>query len=127
MDDTLHWKGKGLNYAKAVEDKVKAFGKVVDTSVDLTVDKLGKAIDDGCDIEMASDGHMAAIVGVTKLDNGKWSIDIAHDTAQGDDKAKHNTVTETVTFSPGDKKIKGGTFVDGQTVLAFVVECKKAK
>ena len=121
LDVTLGWDPKKNGLTDGwLEKKKKKFGKLIDTSTK-GVDQLGQAMDDGCDIELEADTHIAAIVGVTKLNTGKWSIDVAHDTDQG---KAGGTKTETIIYSPGDSRIKGGTFLDGTKVSNFIVECK---
>jgi hypothetical protein len=89
---------------------------------------VGKWMDEKCDVEIwtAGDngGHFAAVVGISKGQNGKYSIDVAHDTKQGED---GGTTTETVTYDPRTNKISGGTWMDGTQLQTFVIECPKKK
>ena len=66
----------------------------------------------------------AAIVGITKLANGKYAIDVAHDTSQG---KAGGTKTETTTFDPATNSFSGGTFLDGTKLDQFVIECRSRK
>jgi hypothetical protein len=105
-----------------VHKKAQATNSKIDTYPDISVDKIGKAMDSGCDIELVADKHVAAVVGIAKLNTGKYSIDVAHDTEQG---KAGGTKTETIIYAPGSGGIQGGTFLDGTKVTNFVAECKK--
>lgn len=74
----------------------------------------------GCDVELGSPNHRAAVVGITKLANGKYSIDVAHDTKQG---VAGGTKTETVSYDPTTGKLSGATFFNNVDFRNFVIEC----
>lgn len=78
-----------------------------------------QALDDDCDVEMETNGHTVAIVGMTRLADGKYSVDIKHDTQQGQ---AGGTVTETVTLDPATGAITGGTGTGGGFNY-LVIEC----
>ena len=83
--------------------------------------KLAEEIEDGQDVELQGDWHTAAIVGITDLGGGKFSIDVAHDTKQGQ---AGGTKTETITYDPNTKKFTGSPgFFDGSSFRYAVVEC----
>ena len=77
------------------------------------------ALDEDCDIEIEMHGHTAAVVGATRLEDGRYSIDIAHDTDQGDE---GGTTVETVTLDPATGAITGGTGTGGGFNY-LVIEC----
>lgn len=84
---------------------------------------LAAEIDAGQDVELQGDWHTAAIVGITDLGGGKFSIDVAHDTEQG---KKGGTKTETIVYNPTTKKFEGSPgFFDGSSFRYAVVECPK--
>jgi hypothetical protein len=67
-----------------------------------------QAMKDGKDVEFECKGHTVAVVGMTDLGNGKYSIDIAHDTKQG---VAGGTKVETITWD--GMKFTGSKFVSG--------------
>lgn len=85
------------------------------------IDKLIAEMDNNCDCEIDGAVHIVAILGVTKLKDGTYSIDIRHDTDQTDD--TKGTKDETVIYDPTTGKLKGGKWLDGKVVDHFVVEC----
>lgn len=113
-------KGKGTGDSW-VKKKVDKFGKKIDTS-EIGIADVAAAIDKGCDVELVAETHLAAVVGISKLANGKYSVDVAHDTLQGQ---AGGTKVETLIIPGTDQTIKGGTFLDGTKVRTFVCECKK--
>jgi hypothetical protein len=105
-------------------DHLAAKGIPIDTT-EVSVADVGKKIDEKCDVEMWTQGsvkHFAAVVGISKGADGKYSIDVAHDTDQGN---VGGAKTETVTYDPAADKISGGTWLNDAKVLTFVVECPR--
>lgn len=86
------------------------------------VKDVAAAIDSDCDVELDGEIHIAAIVGITPLKDGKYTIVVRHDTAQGED---GGTMDQPVTYDPKTNKISGGEWLDGRVVDHFVVECYK--
>lgn len=83
--------------------------------------KIAEEIKSGQDVELLGDWHAAAIVGITDLGGGKFSIDVAHDTEQG---KAGGTKTETITYDPNTKKFSGSPgFFAGSSFRYAVVEC----
>lgn len=72
---------------------------------------IAAEIDRGEDVELQGDWHAAAIVSITDLAGGKFSVDVAHDTAQG---MAGGTKTQTIIFNPTTGKFEGSPgFFDG--------------
>ena len=69
------------------------------------VSELVLQIDMGHDVELELNGHTVALVGITPLADGTYSLDIAHDTDQDNDSA--GTVIQTITYDPTTDKISG--------------------
>jgi hypothetical protein len=87
--------------------------------------KLAAEIKDGQDVELVGGWHMAAVVSITALDDGKYAIEVAHDTNQGN---PGGTKTETITYDPKTKRFKGSPgFFNGSIFRYAVVECPKRK
>ena len=83
--------------------------------------KLAAEIDDGQDVELQGDWHTAAVVGITDLGGGKYAINVAHDTNQGNNSG---TKTDSITYDPVTKKFKGSPcFFKGSSFRYAVVEC----
>ena len=75
----------------------------------------------GQDVELQGDWHTDAVVGITDLGGGKFSIDVAHDTKQGQ---PGGTKTDTITYDPNTNKFTGSPhFFDGSSFRYAVVEC----
>lgn len=105
-------------------DYLAARNVPIDT-IEVGVADVGARIDQKCDVEMWTEGavkHFVAVVGLSKGKDGKYSIDVAHDTKQGE---KGGTLTETVTYDPAANQISGGAWLDKGKVLSFVVECPR--
>jgi hypothetical protein len=118
-------KGKGTpdGFIQKKIAYLKKKGIPVDT-VGTDAAGVGKQMDNKCDVEIWTGAHFAAVVGISKGQNGKYSIDVAHDT---DQRHVGGTTTETVTYDPKTNKIKGGTWMDGTDLHTFVIECPKKK
>lgn len=66
-------------------------------------------------------GHCVAVTGITKQADGKYSVQITHDTKQGE---AGGTKTETVTYDPATGKFTGGS-LNGWSLHHTVVESPK--
>lgn len=92
------------------------------------VDKICDLLDRDCAVEMftltptGGFGHAVAIVGIIKLKNGRYSIDVAHDVEQNQG---GGTKTETVTWDTTTNRIEGGKSLNCKAVWFLVVECPK--
>lgn len=86
--------------------------------------KLAAEIDAGQDVEIRGDGHVAAVVGITELGSGKYTIDIAHDTKQG---KKGGNITQSITYNSVTNKFEGGWCFNGAPFSYAVVEHPKEK
>ncbi|MBL9031785.1 MAG: proprotein convertase P-domain-containing protein [Phycisphaerae bacterium] len=85
-----------------------------------TMAEMLQALKDMKDVELQGGWHTAAIVGMTDLGNGKYSIDVAHDTKQG---MAGGTQVDTIEYDPATNKFKGSPgFFDGSTFNYGVVE-----
>lgn len=86
------------------------------------ISKLVAEIDLHQDIELQGDWHTAAIVGITKENDGKWTLDIKHDKDQDNDSA--GLTTETITYNPATGILSGSPgFFNGSTFRYAIVEC----
>jgi len=86
------------------------------------IDKIGAEIDAKQDVEMELFGHTVSVVGISRLKNGTYKFDIAHDRFQCDGKTPpkkpENNIWDPVTQS------WSGTLT-GFGLNYFVVECPK--
>jgi hypothetical protein len=78
------------------------------------------ALDNNCDVELDATRHIAAIVGVQKLKDGKYAVTVAHDTKQNE---AGGTIQETGTYDPATGVFTGITWVNNDTICGFVIEC----
>jgi hypothetical protein len=117
--------GTPAGWIKKKKDYVSNKGLPIDTT-EGTIDDLPKLIDRKCDVEIRGGtpewGHVVMVVGVVKGADGKYTIDIAHDTKQGEADGR---VTESIVYDPATKTFKGGTWLDGKKLQEIVVECPK--
>jgi len=112
--------GAPVNWYDYKDAYMQANGYPVTTTV-VNVSDIGDEIDKGQDVELTGDWHCAAVVGTTDLGGGKSSIDVAHDTKQGQ---AGGTKTETVTYDSTTGKLSGSPgFFDGSGVTSVVSEC----
>jgi len=70
----------------------------------LRLSDIAAEIDHGEDVELQGGWHTAAIVGITDLGGGKFSLDVAQDTKQG---VAGGTQVDTIVFDPATGKFKG--------------------
>jgi hypothetical protein len=84
---------------------------------------VAAAVRDGCDVELSTNTHTAAVVGIVEQANGHYAIEVAHDTVQG---KPGGTKVESVDFNPKSTKLAGGAWLDNTKVKHFVVECAKS-
>lgn len=77
------------------------------------------AIKAGKDVELGGGGHRAALVGIAALDDGRYAIDVAHDTNQGN---AGGTKIERGILDPTTGKITGITFWNNADFRNFVIE-----
>jgi hypothetical protein len=96
--------------------------------------KLAAEIDAGQDVEIQESwidkdgkktGHTSALVGITELENGEYSLDIADDTVQGDPTQGCEN-PRTRTYDPATGEFTGGGLIDTKFEYA-VVECPPAQ
>ncbi|MCG3129206.1 MAG: hypothetical protein CHACPFDD_04124 [Phycisphaerae bacterium] len=115
------WRSPSHNWAETKSDYMTTHGFPIKTSVALPskVDSVGDALDADKDVEIHVEGHVAAVVGIEQTGEFTYTIDVAHDTKQGEE---GGTTKETVTYDTRTGKISGGTFMDGKKVKGFVVE-----
>lgn len=74
----------------------------------------------GQDVELDGHGHVAMIVGIAKLDNGNYSILVAHDTKQG---TAGGTRIESTIYNPNTKTFTPSHNFQGPNFDGFVIEC----
>lgn len=123
MKKATGWTSNGVpaDWFKKKDQYMKDHGIPIETTT-VPIDQVPEKMDKKCDIELDGQVHIVAIVGIAKLDNGKYSITVRHDTKQGE---PGGTIDETVTYDPSTNKVEGGTWLDGKRVDNFVVECPK--
>lgn len=79
-----------------------------------------EAIGKGKDVELTGDSHTAAVVGITDLGGGSWSLQVAHDTDQDN---IGGTQIDTIIFNPVTHKFMGSPgFFDGTGFQYAVIE-----
>jgi len=115
----LPWWDKKEKYIK--DEKLPVY-QVVTTSIEEAL----KAIKAGKDIELNTQPHAAAIVGITKLIDGRYEISVAHDTKQGPSgagqKGEGGTIIEKGIYDTKTGKITGIKWMDGSALTNFVIE-----
>jgi hypothetical protein len=77
------------------------------------------ALNNMLDVEIETTGHVAAVVGITDLGDGKFTLDVAHDTQQG---MAGGTKIETVMYSMNTGRLTGTTFFNSVPLRKFVIE-----
>ena len=104
--NTAGAKFKGGAHAWWVDKKafLDAGGFGITTKQLLRLSDIAAEIDHGEDVELQGGWHTAAIVGITDLGGGKFSLDVAHDTKQG---VPGGTQVDTIVFDPATGKFKG--------------------
>ncbi len=82
-----------------------------------------EAIKAGKDVELTGGWHAAMVVGIVKMENGNYSVQVAHDTKQGE---AEGTKVETIIYNPTTKKFSGSPgFFDGSIFRFFTIEAVK--
>jgi hypothetical protein len=76
------------------------------------------AVARGHDVEIRMTGHVACVVGITEMPLGLWSLDISHDTRQGDPNG--GRVVETVLLNSSAGQLTGTTW--GNEFIQFIIE-----
>jgi hypothetical protein len=76
------------------------------------------AVAAGHDVEIRMTGHVACVVGITEMPLGLWSLDISHDTRQGDPNG--GRVVETVLLNSSTGQLTGTTW--GNEFIQFIIE-----
>lgn len=97
-------------------DSIKS-GITTTTSTDWPT--ILQAMKDGKDVELECQGHTVAVTGVTDLGGGKYGVDIAHDTKQGE---AGGTIVERVTFDTATGKFENGTWITGHGLNMAIIE-----
>lgn len=123
MKKATGWSKVGVlnGWIQKKDQYMKDHGLPIETTV-VPVDQVPGKMDEKCDIELDGKEHVAAIVGIAKLESGKYQIDIRHDTNQG---SPGGTTDETILYDPATQLLEGGTWLVGKRVDNFVVECAK--
>lgn len=118
------WGGCGLDWWKKKKKYMQDNKYPITTDSVGNFDKVITEIKRGQDVELCLDHHCVAVVGISKLKDGRYSIDIVHDTEQG---KAGGTIKETIFYDPKTKKFSGGVkgWANGDEFHYFVVECPK--
>lgn len=107
------------------EDKdayMKAHNLPITTTKVTSMAEIYKEVCRCQDVELMGDWHAAAIVGITPLAGGKYSIDVAHDTKQG--QAGGTEKPQSIKYDPATNKFSGSPgFFDGSTFRYGISEC----
>lgn len=82
---------------------------------------LFDALENGFDVEICAGGHLASVVGITRLGGGIYSIDVAHDTDQS---KEGGTKVETVIFDSNaeEKQVTAAKWLHEVNLNEFVIE-----
>lgn len=121
--DLFKWWEKKKKYMEDDDDYPFTTRKVTN------MDQLIEEINSGQDVEITESwyingkktGHTSCLVGITKLENGQYKLDIAHDREQGVD---GRTEITSLTYDPNTKKLSCNG--RGRTTFEYaVVECPK--
>jgi len=114
------------------EDGKKAYCTAKNLPIETTVpnqpgqyaNRIAEAIRNGCDVEIIANGHCAAVTGIQRLANGRYSLDLTHDPRQRG--RAGDGVTETVTYNPNTNTVLDGTpWIAGERLRLVVIECPK--
>jgi hypothetical protein len=119
------WINDGEGHNAWWKDKNEYMGRngyPITTAMITNPDKALTELERGQDVELQGEWHTAAVVGIAKLDDGRWVINVAHDTAQGE--AGGTRVEKLICDKHGELEGSPG-FFDGSQVVYFVVECPK--
>ncbi|MEW6280310.1 MAG: carboxypeptidase-like regulatory domain-containing protein, partial [Candidatus Eremiobacterota bacterium] len=76
--------GCGVGWAQLKNDYMTNGNHPITTENTESFETAMEAIKAGKDVELTGGWHAAMVVGITKLDNGNWSVQVAHDTKQGE-------------------------------------------
>lgn len=82
-------------------------------------DQIIDEIEAGQDVEVTLAAHTAAVVSILKI-GGKYVINIAHDSEQGE---AGGTITEMIIYNTSTGKFEGGAWINNKSFHYFAVEC----
>jgi len=122
MKDATGWDadGCGIDWADKKNNYMKAHDHPISTTNTTGFETALQAIKDGKDVELSGGWHAAMVTGISKTDDGKWSVEISHDTKQG---KAGGTKTETIIYDPATGKFSGSPgFFDGSIFRFFTIE-----
>jgi len=88
------------------------------------IGNISDEIDDDQDIEMELGGHTVSVVGIAELENGNFSVTVAHDKNQSNNNA--GTVVETGVWN-ATNGWSGALAPYGNNLNYFIVECPKER
>lgn len=111
--------GTPLGWWNQKDAYMKAKGLPITTVTSLLAQDAIDAIKAGKDVELGGGGHRAALVGIAALADGRYAIDVAHDTNQGN---AGGTKIERGILDPATGKITGITFWNDANFRNFVIE-----
>jgi hypothetical protein len=103
-------------------------GYPITTDTTTDVAEALKQLKLGQDVELDGDGHVAMVVGIAKLSNGKYSILVAHDTNQAKGAEPTNnggTKVQNTIYDPVSKTFTPSLNFQGPHFDGFVYECPK--
>ena len=94
------------------------------SNFDYVIDEIARCQD----VELRIWGHVVWVSGMIKLANGKYILEINHDTKQGDN--NEGTQTELVEYDPTTNRFHGNPWIEGRRFHApgliesiFIIEC----
>lgn len=111
--------GTPLGWWNQKDAYMKANNLPITTVTSTSAQDAIDAIKAGKDVELGGGGHRAALIGIAVLDDGRYAIDVAHDTNQGN---AGGTKIERGILDPATGKITGITFWNNADFRNFVIE-----
>ena len=121
--DPGNWWNKKDSYADSHD-----YGIDTENRPASAIDQVMDDVDAGHDVEIrawgGTSGHCAMVTGITKHDDGSYSIEVIHDIRQDSqwgDKHIDGATRETITYTPG-QPIVGGHQFNTDSLTGFIVE-----
>ncbi|MGH2374329.1 MAG: hypothetical protein ACRDIC_12805 [bacterium] len=95
---------------------------LITTTITQQIEEVVAAHRRRCDVELSAGTHVAAVVGITPLENGNHTLYVANDLEQGKDDGR---VTEIVTYDSRRRRVSGDAIWGNGRVSFFVIECPR--
>jgi hypothetical protein len=129
MKGVVGWTPTGANQQWWSKKRSRFKDVLLTTTIPkFNVNEIHDAVAAGCDVELRSNNHVVSVTGSVPTGGGNYSLDLTHDTVQGNnDQGTGAAGTQTVQWDAKKKQFSGAPWIEGRAADLIVKECPKRR